>query len=60
MLILRALAILAGLFVFAMGVAWLVTRDRKYLVLAKRVLQAALVVGVAYGLFYVFSRVLLF
>jgi hypothetical protein len=42
-----------------LAVAWAVTKDRRYLRLAKRALQLILLVVVAAGLFYVFERVLL-
>jgi len=38
--------------------AYVVTRDRRYLRLAWRVLQVSLLVGVAFALLYVFERVL--
>jgi len=59
MVILRVLLIFGALFLAGLGVAFAFTRDRKYLVLGTRVLQAALLLAVAFGLFYVFSRVLL-
>ena len=59
MLVLRVILIFGALFLVGTGVAFLFTRDRKYLRLALRVFQAVLVLLVAYGLFYVFSRVLL-
>ena len=40
-------------------VAWAITKDRRYLLLAKRGFQLILLVAVAAGLFYVFERVLL-
>lgn len=60
MLVLRALALLGLLFLAALGVAFLVTRERKYLRIAARTVQAAIVLGAAFGLLYVFERVLLF
>lgn len=59
MLLLRLFLPVAALFLLGLGIAWLVTRDRKYARLAWRVLQATVVLLVAYGLFFVFSRVLL-
>ena len=47
------------LFLLGLTVAWLVTRDRKYLLIARK---SALVFGllaVALGLLYIFERVLL-
>ena len=59
MIVLRVLLVFGALFLAGIGVAFLVTRDRKYLALGRRVIQAALLLAVAFGLFYVFSRVLL-
>jgi len=58
-LVLRVLLAFGALFLVGIGVAYAFTRDRKYLRLAWRVAQGAVVLLVAYGLFYVFSRVLL-
>jgi hypothetical protein len=57
-LVLRFVVLFAGLFLLGMGVAYVVTRERKYLRIAWRVLQVALLVGVAFALLYVFERVL--
>ena len=43
----------------ALGLAWLFTGNRKYLVTLGRVLRFALVVGVVAALFYVVERVVL-
>ena len=59
MIFLRVLLIFSGLFLAGIGIAFLFTRDRKYLRLGARFLQAVVVALVCYGLFYVFSRVLL-
>jgi len=42
-----------------LAVAWLVTRDRRYLLLAKRAFQVIVLAAVVTGLIYVFGRVLL-
>ena len=60
MFVLRAFALLALLFLIALGGAYLATRDRKYLRLAGKTIQVATVVAVAFALFYLFERVLLF
>ena len=60
MLVLRAIALLALLFLLALGGAYVVTRDRKYLRIAGKSLQVVLLVAVAFALFYLFGRVLLF
>ena len=59
MFVLRALAGVVGLFLVGLGVAYLLTRNRRYLTIAWRTLQAVLVLLVAFGLLYVFERVLL-
>lgn len=59
MIVLRLLTLLGVLFLAGLGVAFLVTRDRRYLRIAWRTLQALLVLAVGYGLLYVFGRVLL-
>jgi hypothetical protein len=46
--------LLAGL-----GIAFIVTRDRKYLVIAWRLAQGTLVLVIGFALLYVFERVLL-
>jgi hypothetical protein len=59
MLVLRFVALAAALFLLGLGIAFLVTRDRRYLRIAWRTLQAVVVLAVAFGLLYVFRRVLL-
>lgn len=58
MLVLRVLAMFGGLFLAGLVIAWILTKERKYLRIAFRTVQVLLVVGVAFGLFYVFERVL--
>jgi hypothetical protein len=60
MFVLRAVFLLALLFVLALAGAWLATRDRKYLRLAGRTIQVLALLAVAFALFYLFERVLLF
>jgi hypothetical protein len=60
LLVLRAVGLFALLFLVALGAAWLFTRDRKYLRIAAKTAQAFLLLAVAFALFYVFERVLLF
>jgi len=60
MLVLRAIALLALLLLLALGGAFVVTRDRKYLRIAGKSLQVVILVAVAFALFYLFGRVLLF
>ena len=48
-----------ALFVLGMGLAFLLTRERKYLRIAWRTIQIVVTLLVAAGLLYVFERVLL-
>ncbi|HET9651774.1 MAG TPA: hypothetical protein VFP36_06270 [Usitatibacter sp.] len=59
MLVVRFVAVFAALFLAGMGVAFVLTRDRKYLRAAWRAVQIVLLLLVAFGLLYVFERVLL-
>jgi hypothetical protein len=60
MLVIRAVGLFALLFLLALGGAYLATRDRKYLRIAGKTIQMMGLLVVAFGLFYVFERVLLF
>lgn len=54
--------VLLPLFVVGLAglvIAWFVTKDRKYLIYAWRLLQGGLLLAVAFGLVYLFGRVLL-
>jgi len=55
----RFLLAFAALAVAALGVAFVLTRDRKYLRWAWRGVQVVLIVCVALGLLYVLERVVL-
>ena len=59
MLFFRFLLPLLFLTLAGLGIAWYVTKDRKYLLYAWRVVQGVLMLAVAFGLLYVFERVLL-
>ena len=59
MFILRFVVLAAGLFLLGLGVAFVVTRDRRYLRIAWRTVQVVVLLAVAFGLLYVFERVLL-
>lgn len=59
MLILRVFLIFGGLLLLGLGVAFLVTRNRRYLKLAWLAIQVMLLLGVGFALLYVFQRVLL-
>ncbi len=60
MFVLRAVFLLALLFVLALVGAWLATRDRKYLRLAGKTIQVVVFLAVVFALFYLFERVLVF
>lgn len=59
MFILRFVVVIAALLLAGLVVAFMVTRDRKYLRIAGRAGLAVLVLGIAFALLYVFERVLL-
>ena len=60
MFVLRAVFLRPLLVLLALGGAYLATRDRKYLRLAGKTIQVATFLAVAFALFYLFERVLLF
>ena len=59
MLVFRVVVALAGLVLGGLVIAFMVTGNRRYLVIAGQLLLWALALGVLLGLFYVFERVLL-
>ncbi len=59
MFILRFVVLIAALLLAGLVVAYMITRDRKYLRIAGRAGLAVLVLGIAFALLYVFERVLL-
>ena len=59
MLVLRIVAILGGLLLAGLVVAFLATRNRRYLAIAWISVQVMLLLAIAFGLLYVFERVLL-
>ena len=59
MFVLRFVVLIAAFFLLGLGVAYLATRNRRYLRIAWRTLQTVVVLLVAFGLLYVFERVLL-
>ena len=59
MFVFRAIVVAAALVLGGLVVAWMITRDRKYLRIAASGLLWVLVLGVVLGLIYVFERVLL-
>jgi len=59
LLVLRLVAILGGLLLAGLVVAFLATRNRRYLAIAWISVQVMLLLAIAFGLLYVFERVLL-
>ena len=59
MFVLRFVLLAAALFLLGLGVAFLVTRNRRYLRIAWLTVQIVVLLAVAFGLLYVFERVLL-
>jgi hypothetical protein len=59
MLILRIVAVFGGLMLVGLVVAFLVTRNKRYLIIAWLAVQIILLLAIAFALLYVFERVLL-
>ena len=59
MFVLRIVAIIGGLALAGLVVAFLVTKNRRYLTIAWLAVQVLLLLAIAFGLLYVFERVLL-
>ncbi len=59
MFLLRVVLPFAALLLIGLGIAYVVTRDRRYLRILWRSVQVMVLVVVAFGLIYVFERVLL-
>jgi hypothetical protein len=57
--ILRIVGLLTALLLLGLVGAFLVTRNRRYLVIAWLAVQVVALLAVAFGLLYVFERVLL-
>jgi len=55
----RAVVLLVALVLGGLVIAWMVTRNRRYLDIARQLLLWTLAFGVLLGLLYVFERVLL-
>ncbi|HET7729667.1 MAG TPA: hypothetical protein VFK48_06505 [Usitatibacter sp.] len=58
MLVLRFVLLFAVLFVAGLAIAYLYTKQHRYLRIAKLTVQVALLLGVAFGLLYLFERIL--
>lgn len=59
MFVLRFVALIAGLLLLGLVVAFVVTGNRRYLRIAWLTVQIVVLLAVAFGLLYVFERVLL-
>ena len=59
MFVLRVVGLAAALLLAGLVAAFLVTRNRRYLTIAWLAVQVVLLLAVAFGLLYVFERVLL-
>jgi uncharacterized membrane protein len=59
LLVLRFVVIFGGLFLAGLLIAWILTKQRIYLQIAWRTVQVVVVLAVAFGLVYVFERILL-
>ena len=59
MLVFRTVVLLAALVLGGLVIAWMVTKNRRYLAIAGTLLLWTLGLGVLLGLLYVFERVLL-
>ncbi len=59
MFVLRIIGSLGALLLVGLVGAYLVTRNRRYLVIAWLAVQVMVLLAVAFGLLYVFERVLL-
>jgi hypothetical protein len=59
MLVLRTIGIFVALLLLGLVGAFLVTKNRRYLTIAWLAVQVIVLLAVAFGLLYVFERVLL-
>jgi Na+-driven multidrug efflux pump len=59
LLVFRVVLVFAALVLGGLVIAWMVTRDRKYLAIAGQLMLWSLAFAVLLGLLYVFERVLL-
>ena len=59
MIALRLIIVAVLIVIVALALAWLITRDAKYLSWIRRVLYFALIVGMITALLYVIERVVL-
>jgi hypothetical protein len=59
LLVFRVVVLLAALVLGGLVVAWMTTRNRRYLVIAGQILLWTLAFGVLLGLLYLFERIFL-
>ncbi|MDQ3026032.1 MAG: hypothetical protein M3R58_05970 [Pseudomonadota bacterium] len=59
MLVLRFFVLIAALLLVGLGIAFVITRNRRYLTIAWLAVQVMLLLVIAVALLYVFERVLL-
>ena len=59
MFVLRLIGILGGLLLVGLLVAWVLTRNRRYLTIAWISVQVMLLLAIAFALLYVLERVIL-
>lgn len=59
MIVIRLIVVAVLIAIVALALAWLFTRDAKYLGYMRRVLRFALIVGVISGIFYLVERIVL-
>lgn len=59
MIVIRLIIVAVLIAIGALALAWLITRDAKYLGYIRRVLRFALIVGIVSALFYLLERIIL-
>lgn len=59
MIVIRLMIVAVLIAIGALALAWLFTRDAKYLAYVRRVLRFAIIVGFISALFYLLERVVL-
>jgi len=59
MIVIRLIIVAVLIAIGALALAWLFTRDAKYLGYMRRVLRFAVITGILSGLFYLIERVVL-
>lgn len=59
MIVIRLIVVAVLIAIGALGLAWLFTREAKYLGYMRRVMRFALIVGIISALFYLVERIVL-